>query len=122
MATLTADQIALIRLNVGDGCDKILDYQIEAAYNAAEGDECGTNAIIARWLWMKAAPVSKVLLTGATVDSTAQARLYKERLDYWEACWENGRSTISTGIISLGIDVTPDDLTNPLASWLWGTP
>ena len=103
--TLTADQIAVIRLNIGDVCVKFTDEQIQIAYNAAGGDDCGTNAILARWNWM-AAKTSFINLTQNQPGyvSSKAVDIYENRMKYWEVCAGTGAITLSTGSLNLDID------------------
>lgn len=122
--TLTPDQIAVIRLDIGDGCDKLSDEQVQIAYNSAEGDSCGTNAILSRWLWMMAKTSTLNLANGAQGVSSKAVDIYKERLDYWEACAGKPGGTISAGMIDLDIDSTRanliPDLLHQIQEWSGG--
>ena len=102
--TLTPDQIALIRLDIGDGCDKLTDDQLQLAYDSADGDSCGTNAILSRWLWMMAKTTTLNLASGAQGVSSKSVDIYKERLDYWENCAGTKGGLLHAGKLSLGID------------------
>ena len=117
--TLTADQIAVIRLDIGDGCDVLTDEQLQIAYNAASGDACGTNAILSRWIWMRAKTSVINLAQGSYVSSKA-VDILRERMDYWEICAGTGPGTLRAGVISLHTDTTWADMEADLLSeWGW---
>ncbi len=118
MAALTNAQLALIRMDLGDRCDDFSEAQLQAAYDSAEGDECGTRAILWRSIWMSTKTTTLNLVNGGQVISFSAIKAAKDRFDYWNNCWDDGVSTLSVGVIGLGIDVTQDDIDNPSAHWL----
>lgn len=117
--TLTPDQLDYIRLQIGDTCIKITDEQIQLAYNTADGDDCGTNAILARWNWMAAKTTTLNLVNGGQGVSDKVVAVYKERLDYWELCAGTGPGKLRTGVISYGIDTTWQDIENDILNGEW---
>lgn len=109
MATLTADEIAIIRLDIGDGCSTITDPQIQAAWDAAGGDKCKAYAQIAWWLLVKQKPDTFNLTNGGTAVGTATIRAYQARYDHWADCAGIGGGTLTAGSLNLGIDARPTD-------------
>lgn len=86
MTTLTAAQITLIRLDIGDGCEKLTEAQLQLAYDAAGGDQCTTNAILSRWLWMGAKTNTITLINGGQSQGRTQIDVYEDRYNYWAGC------------------------------------
>lgn len=118
--TLTDPQLASIRADLAGNCDSTSEPVIQAAYDEADGDYCGVRAILWRRVWMNTKTTTLNLVNGGQVISSGNIKAAKERFDYWNDCWDRGTNALQVGSISLGIDVTEDDLDNPLASWLWG--
>jgi len=117
--TLTPDELAYIRLQMGDTCIKLTDETIQLAYNAAGGDEGGTNALLARWNWMAASTTTINVANGGQSLSTAKITVYKERMKYWENCAGTAGGTLSVGVLSLGIDADEDWLDSLLSESSW---
>lgn len=117
--TLTADQLAYVRLQMGDTCIVLTDEMIQLAYNAASGDECGTNALLSRWNWMKSKTTTLNLVNGGQSVSTSVIDVYEKRLKYWENCAGTTGGMISVGVLNLDIDAEPEDLNDP-NFWLQG--
>lgn len=109
MATLTEDELALIRLDLGDGCELISDAQIQLAWDEAASDRCTAYARIAYWMYARVKPQVTSLATGGTAVSTATARLYWERYKHWAACAGEGMGTLQTGVLNLNLDAPCPD-------------
>lgn len=111
MATLTADELADIRLVVGDGCDKFSDIQIQAWYDAADSDLLITYVTILERLWAATKAGTITLSNGSQAVTTAQAQLIKERLDYWRArAGLAPGAAIQLGVLTVDIDTTSADV------------
>lgn len=110
MATLTEAEIALIRLDIGDGCSTITDPQIQAAWDAADGDQCKAYARIAWWLYVQQKPSANNLGQGGAVIVNATAKLYYDRYKRWADCAGIGLGALTAGVIDLALDQPcPDD-------------
>lgn len=109
MATLTADELADIRLVVGDGCEKYSNDQIQAWYDAAGSDLPTTYVTILQRMWSAAKAATLTLNSGIQTLSRAQVDVLKERLDYWERKAGISGGTITVGTLNLGIDYTEED-------------
>lgn len=111
MATLTADELELIRLDLGDDCSSstISNDLIQKAWDAADGDQCAAYERIAWWLYAKVKPSTVNLATGGQDVSTAQAKLAYERWQRWANCAGVGRGSIRAGQLVIDIDTPCPD-------------
>lgn len=109
-ATLTEAQLELFRLDIGQvDCEVYTDPQLQAAYDAADGNDCGARAIVSRWLWAKAEPAKINLANGGTAFSNSRIKAAYDRMKYWESCAGTAGATMSLGVLGLGLDAVVDN-------------
>lgn len=121
-ATLTSEQIDYFKLELGDDCGKLTDEQYQLAYDTADGNDCGTLAVLYRWLLAKVKPTKIVLATGGEAFSRATTEYYESRMAYWQGC----AGSINGVVVSMTTTVTTptrSDLPSydeDGTAWLWG--
>ena len=109
-STLTQAQIDAIKRDLGgDHCNDYETPELQAAYDEAEGDYCGTLALLWRGIWMSTPAARINMSNGGQALSGKASDLARQRLDYWEACAGTSGGTLGVGVLSLGIDATDED-------------
>lgn len=112
-ATLTDPQIAYIRAKSGDNCAPIVvsDPLLQVYYDTAERDMPTTIVSVLEDRWAKAkADAGRVTDFGTSVDRADMDHI-EDLLNYWrKRAGISDGTVLTTGVLSLGIDYTCDDL------------
>lgn len=110
MATMTTDQLADIRGEIG-GDTTWADSVFNRFYTRADSDYSLTVVYALRRKWAEASKYHTYTVGGDAVNKNQIFQNIEKMLKHWEKVAGVEGGELSSGVMSLGLDFTEDDLT-----------